>query len=134
MKKINKDIQYFINKYPKMLTLEEDGRFSVCVGFEPVWLDLIDELMDCIQSYIDNNKHLNISQVRIHQIKEKFGNLRFYYDGGDETIHGMVWFAEYQSQFICEKCGKPAELKETHGWYRTICKECKEKEDEKKRK
>ena len=40
-----------------------------------------------------------IADVKIAQIKTKFGGLRFYIDGGDEQIYGMIQFAEY----LCEK-------------------------------
>lgn len=40
-----------------------------------------------------------IPEVKIAQIKTKFGGLRFYIDGGDEQIYGMIQFAEY----LCEQ-------------------------------
>lgn len=123
-----------IKKYPKMFPVDENGKFTHLLGFgfEDVWLKHLDTLMSCIQNYIDNNDHLKVSQVRVHQIKEKFGGLRFYFDGGDETIRGMIWLAEYQSQFLCERCYKPGILKENkRGWYLTLCKSHWKKEDEK---
>jgi hypothetical protein len=33
--------------------------------------------------------------VKIAQVKSKFGSLRFYIDGGDDAVHGMIRFAEY---------------------------------------
>ena len=68
------------------------------------------------------------SNVNITQIKEKFGGLRFYYDGGDEMIHGMVWFAESLSYDICEVCGSHENVYQTKGgWVQTICEKCKPK-------
>lgn len=40
-----------------------------------------------------------IPEVKIAQVKTKFGGLRFYIDGGDEQIYGMIQFAEY----LCEQ-------------------------------
>jgi len=40
-----------------------------------------------------------IDGVKIAQVKTKFGGLRFYIDGGDEQIYGMIQFAEY----LCEQ-------------------------------
>jgi hypothetical protein len=34
-------------------------------------------------------------KVTIAQIKSKFGELRFYIDGGDDTVYGMIRFAEH---------------------------------------
>lgn len=40
-----------------------------------------------------------IEDVKIAQVKTKFGGLRFYIDGGDDQIYGMIKFAEY----LCEQ-------------------------------
>jgi hypothetical protein len=32
--------------------------------------------------------------VTIAQVKSKFGGLRFYIDGGDDAVYGMIRFAE----------------------------------------
>lgn len=65
--------------------------------------------------------------IRIDQIKEKFGGLRFYYSGGDDAIHGMVSLAESLSYKICEGCGSTKDIGYTKGWITTMCKECYEK-------
>lgn len=54
------------------------------------------------------------------QVKEKFGTLRFYYDGGDDYINGVVSFAENSSAHTCEECGLPGKLRHG-GWVRTLC-------------
>lgn len=41
-------------------------------------------------------------KVTIAQIKSKFGQLRFYVDGADDAVHGMIRFAEY----LCEQESK----------------------------
>ena len=46
-----------------------------------------------------------VEWIRVAQIKEKFGGLRFYYDGGDDQISGMVTMAESWADSSCEKCG-----------------------------
>lgn len=46
------------------------------------------------------------SKVTIAQIKSKFGELRFYVDGGDDAVHGMIRFAEYLCQQETEKKSK----------------------------
>jgi len=55
------------------------------------------------------------------QVKEKFGTLRFYFDGGDEEIRGMVALAEHMTKHTCEECGKPGRLITTRGWVRVAC-------------
>ena len=63
-----------------------------------------------------------IPQVVATQVKEKFGGLRFYYDGGDSYIDGVVAMAELMSERTCEECGNPGKLY-TNGWHRTLCVE-----------
>lgn len=59
-------------------------------------------------------------QVVAVQVKEKFGTLRFYYEGGDEYVSGIVAMAESMSGRICEECG--AEGKQRGGgWIQTLC-------------
>lgn len=61
-----------------------------------------------------------IPQVVAVQIKEKFGTLRFYYDGGDEYISGLVAMAEWVSSVTCEECGERGKLR-GGGWVYTAC-------------
>ncbi len=63
--------------------------------------------------------------VTITQIKEKFGTLRFYYNGGDEYIDGAVRMAEIISANTCEVCGNRGSLNKGP-WLRTLCDEHKE--------
>lgn len=67
-----------------------------------------------------------IPPVKIDQIKEKFGTLRFYYSGGDEVISGMVMLAEFLSGKTCQHTGQPGDLcvkKSGYRWYKTLCPE-----------
>lgn len=120
-------------KYPKIFAdRHADMRTTaMCWGFEcnDGWYWLIDQLCDKIQSYIDLNKHLKISQVIATQVKEKYGGLRFYYIGGDNRIDGYVSFAEHLSYAICEKCGSTENVGRTDGWIYTRCEKCAKKED-----
>lgn len=61
-----------------------------------------------------------VPQVEVHQIKEKFGGLRFYYGGGDEQIAGMVRMAESWADVACEECGAIGQRR-SGGWIRTLC-------------
>lgn len=61
-----------------------------------------------------------VNWINISQIKEKFGGLRFYYDGGDNEISGMVRMAESWAAHSCETCGDRGEQR-SGGWIRTLC-------------
>ena len=70
---------------------------------------------------------IKYESVKISQVKEKWGGLRFYYDGGDDYVSGAVALAEDLSYKTCEACGNPGKVS-SGGWYRTRCDECREKE------
>jgi hypothetical protein len=61
-----------------------------------------------------------VNWIHVEQIKEKFGGLRFYYQGGDDEISGMVRMAELWAGRSCERCGDKGERR-SGGWVRTLC-------------
>ena len=63
-----------------------------------------------------------IPQVVATQVKEKYGTLRFYYNGGDDMISGMERMAEAMSAVTCEVCGAPGKTL-GGGWIRTLCRQ-----------
>ena len=64
----------------------------------------------------------------LHQIKEKFGGLRFYIGGGTDEIHSRIADAENESYKTCEMCGESGGCKEIGGWTTTLCEGCYAKE------
>lgn len=63
-----------------------------------------------------------------HQIKEKFGTLRFYASFSDEIPGNMVGAMEFASQFLCERCGERGYLTSPRRWLRTLCVICEANE------
>jgi hypothetical protein len=61
------------------------------------------------------------------QVKEKFGGLRFYINGGSDDIFKRITKAENDSYEICEITGKLGKLRTDLGWYVTLCDEEYEK-------
>lgn len=130
---------FLVRKYPKIFADRYKGmkETAMCWGFEhdDGWFWLLEQLCSSIQNYIDaNNKYRKpdeqISQVVATQVKEKFGYLNFYYNGGDEYINGMVSLAESMSQYICERCGTIENVGQTsRPWIFTICKNCYDKDE-----
>lgn len=104
-------------KFPKIFS-KPFGGFAVGPG----WWPIIKSLCELIQHHIDwkaKQGHV-VPQVTVDQIKEKFGGLRFYYEGGDDAIDGMVSMAESWAVHSCEDCGNVA-TKHTSGWIRNLC-------------
>lgn len=121
-------------KYPKLFVNRNKDMTESCMfwGIEcgDGWFDLLDELCYTIQSYIDANDRPNnpIPQTVLEQVKSKFGTLRFYNQGGNRLIDGMIWFAESMSGRICETCGQPGKQR-GRGWIYTACDAHTNKED-----
>lgn len=122
-----------IKKYPEFFDyLKEDKSGMIMpmhfgIECDKGWYWLIENLMSTIYQYCKNNDK---KIPDILQIKEKFGGLRFYIQGGNELIDGMIWYAEHLSYHICEKCGSTTQVGQTQkGWIYTICKDCYEKSE-----
>ena len=103
--------------YPKMFQGKYGG-FAVGKG----WYPILERLCANIQQHIEwaNRETEVVPQVVVEQIKEKFGGLRFYYQGGDEQIHGMVRMAEAWAGVACEECGGIGKRRGS-GWIRNLC-------------
>jgi len=97
------------------------------------WSKLTDPLIDLCKLY----------GVRVMQIKEKFGGLRFYiYGERAQEIQDVVDAVEAASYHTCEMCGengiggwdkegKPlykATVTKT-GWMKTLCEPCRAKRE-----
>lgn len=115
-------------KYPKIFVNRRGlpTETLMCFGFEhgDGWYDILDSLCGQIQNHLDwvNKKEETVKQVVAVQVKEKFGGLRFYYEGGDSTVDGMVRMAESWAARTCEVCGNRGILR-GGGWLRTLCDE-----------
>jgi hypothetical protein len=104
-------------QFPKMFAGKYGG-FAVGAG----WYPILEKLCANIQNHIDwkNRESEVVPQVVVEQIKEKFGGLRFYYQGGNDEISGMVRMAEVWADASCETCGAPG-TRRNGGWIRTLC-------------
>lgn len=104
-------------RFPKMFEGKYGG-FAVGKG----WYPILEVLCTNVQSHLDwrEKQGKPVPQVVVEQIKEKFGGLRFYYQGGDEYIDGMVRMAEAWADIACEECGA-AGKRRSGGWIRTLC-------------
>jgi len=91
----------------------------MCFGFEhdDGWFELIYKLSEDLMTISSN---LGIKPPVAVQVKEKFGTLRFYVDGYDESIGKRIDQAEAESAQICEVCGNQGKQR-SQGWVRTLC-------------
>ena len=108
--------EYFPKVFPKMF-VSRYGGVACRVG----WFNIINQLCQTIQSHLDWKPE--VEQVIVHQVKEKFGTLRFYISGGDEYVQGLVRMAESMSSVTCESCGNPGESRYGN-WIHVHCDHC----------
>lgn len=122
---------YLIKKFPKLYTDNiEDCQFKH-FGFEcgGGWFRLILWLSRYLQDYIDQqnvyakkypDQYLPVEQIKVLQVKEKFGTLRYYTSGGNERTKTVISFVEYISGFVCEFTGKTENIGiNKKGWIKT---------------
>jgi len=96
-------------------------------GFElrDGWYPLLRELSEGLEPLFRN-----CPAARVAQVKEKFGGLRFYIDGGTDAIYELIDAAETKSLRTCDQCGAEGERR-GGGWVRTLCEVCDEKRNKK---
>ena len=103
-----------LGKHKHVLNLMNNAGVNAWEG----WFPLIDRVLGIIDRY---NKHKK-TNVKVLQIKEKFGMLRIYTDNPRyEYIEGMLDGIETISSTICERCGSPGERRTDIGWHKTLC-------------
>jgi hypothetical protein len=117
-----KSYDEFVAKYPTLFR----GNLVFGIECNRGWYRLLDTLMDRIVKYEEGYDYLpnDYHYAEATQIKEKFGTLRFYFMGGNDTIEGMIMFAEDMSEMICEECGDGGRLGAHGHWMMTRCKKC----------
>lgn len=107
-----------MNELPEQIQRHILDDFSgVGEGWHPLLVELNAELEKIAPDY------------KIYQVKEKFGQLRFYTDlyslglpqeDFDKAI-GLINKAESDSGRICETCGEPGSLDSYSYWWKTLC-------------
>jgi len=112
-----------VNDFPSLYKKSNEDGSIMSFGFEckDGWYDLIYVLSLKIST---ESKRAEID-VSAAQVKEKFGTLRFYVDGGNERIHQLITEAEIASSHICESCGLEGKLR-GKWWVTTLCDSCTE--------
>jgi hypothetical protein len=102
-----------------------DWKLEQCQNAAPEgWAALLEELYIQLEAVPIN--------IEVHQVKSKFGGLRFYYgvdyDENDEalreTVRRLVDAAEAESYKICEDCGAVGAPKQVGYWMTTQCEAC----------
>ena len=84
---------------------------------------------DALQKVIDEGMQFKpvpeaCEQVIATQVKEKFGDMRFYYQGGDSFCGGVIDMMEAMTSTTCDNCGAVG-AKGGGGWISVKCAPCR---------
>lgn len=112
-----------LDKYPEIFELyhkrdEIEGPVPPIVfglSIPDAWVPLVDELCDDLQE-LDPD-------IVAHQVKSKFGGLRFYTGGTSEEALDRIREAADKSFNICQQCGGEGE-RVGQAYVNTLCDEC----------
>jgi hypothetical protein len=101
------NLQHIIDRIPAQW-----GKWiQVAPGWHRIVLDLDDALAKLDPNY------------EVHQVKEKWGGLRYYCSLDTPEAIALIEAAEVKAAATCESCGAPGRL--VHGsWMRTLCSKC----------
>ena len=125
--------EYLHNRYRDIL--DDEGKLCP-IDVEDGWYNIISSVCICIQSHVDNHQaknHLTPAefretvQVKIVQVKEKFGALRIYVSNEDPYTRGVIEVAETLAHKTCAACGGVAD--QASKWKRR-CTKCRKEDAE----
>lgn len=113
----------FITRFP--LVFGNVDRLQPLIGYQGIaihdgWMPLLDQLCVDLTAVIRTD-HLSFQAT---QVKEKFGQLRFYAQGGTAKTWALINAAEEKSSTICEACGIASHRRNRGGLVTTICDGC----------
>lgn len=116
---MNNSIEMRLAARHRSLLFQHTESVQEVFGFECLdgWSDLIEGTLRLIHQYAE----LSALDVKITQGKEKFGQLRIYQHGGDESVGLAIDIAELVSGCVCELCSGTGEIAKLEGWLVARC-------------
>ena len=126
-------------KYPWLVSWEtKDEQFEVEYGIDSkydfgLWTDYMprgwqisfaEQMVEDIALALEKDC-ISPQDYKICDVKEKFGGLRWY-DNGGKNVNEVVDFYTSLSELTCCECGKPAEYFSL-GWICPYCEDCAKK-------
>jgi len=128
--------QHLVKSYPLLFPILSLPKEQLGNGWMPIsgfgiecgpgWWPILDEACQQIEAINRKIAETNPDSVIIaHQIKEKFGGLRFYTNFCNDEVDAIIRLAEEQCSKTCESCGALGKLYTTGYWLSTDCEKCK---------
>lgn len=117
-----------VGKYPFLAWINEENNK---IDYTTTWFDNIpigwrkafgEMLCEEIKQQLIKDGELD--KYQIFDIKEKFGQLRWY-DNGNQAVYRIIDKYSVLSENICIRCGKPdVPMINNGGWWSPYCKQC----------
>ena len=120
-----------ISKYPFLFGYDipfldptETWLDAVPDGWKKIFLEFCDKIVEILEKY-----DMPAAKVSINTIKEKFGELRVYFDFHHlnpmaiREIQDANYNMMEKSRVICYDCGEPA-VYQSNGWILPFCEKC----------
>lgn len=119
---MNKELtQKFYERWPNWFRGRNE---TVMTNLMPFGFEHDDGWFDLEWKLCEDLEAIAPPDYKLFQIKEKFGTLRWYDEGGNDAVYARVREAQKVSAETCEVCGKSAQLCSTGGWMKTLCDVC----------
>ncbi len=99
--------------------------FDTCRECGPGWDAIVSDALSKIREECQKSK----IRMYVHQIKEKYGELRIYLLYSSGVMEEIIEQATYKSRETCESCGRKGKTIIRGGWFYTRCDECWEKQN-----
>lgn len=116
------------NRWTDKVPDDYDYTWTEIDAFPSGWYKVFgEEMLEEIREDCIKNDYLD--KLRILQIKEKYGTLRFYTGAipVESKIFKIISKYEEMSAHYCMVCGAPAETSDIGWWLVTLCDECKKR-------
>lgn len=84
------------------------------------WFGIISDLCERLEK-------LKLPNLKVRQVKQKLGSLRFYVDGANVKAMWLIDHAESLSEITCERCGQVGNLETRKLRFQTLCLSCSKK-------
>lgn len=127
---MNKNLtEKLIDRFPYIINPDNIGlQWGTGIDCNDGWYNLIYTLLEKIEEvYKRNNRSMD--DFIVEQIKEKYGELRFYATTDLKEAFDLIDEYENLSATICENCGKSGSLHTNSNRYMlTLCEDCAIKE------
>jgi hypothetical protein len=101
--------------YPRLLG-------SAPIGIGDGWYSLVRDMLDKLEAECQNMQEAERPVITF--IEQKYGTLNMCLSTSTTALDHIAFEAEYNSESVCEHCGKPGLLRPEEIWMETLCNAC----------